>query len=56
MKVQLGLADQQQRQGRPGVAAVHLEVFLAQARAVRDVPARTLLTAVGQDLKNRLLR
>ncbi|GAA1645514.1 hypothetical protein GCM10009744_40340 [Kribbella alba] len=54
MKVQLGLADQQQRRGRPAVAAAHLEIFLAQARSVRDVPARTLLTAVGQDLKNRL--
>jgi hypothetical protein len=54
MKVQLGVAEQQQRRGHPNVAAIALDLFLVQARTVRDVPARTLLTAVGQDLKSRL--
>ncbi|MEU4291373.1 ThuA domain-containing protein [Kribbella sp. NPDC026596] len=51
MKVQLGIAS---RATRRLVAAVALDLFLSQARTVRDVPARTLLTAVGQDLKSRL--
>ncbi|MEV5965478.1 ThuA domain-containing protein [Kribbella sp. NPDC051952] len=50
MKVQLGIAA---RANRRLVALVALELFLAQARTVRDVPARTLLTAVGNDLKAR---
>jgi hypothetical protein len=35
-------------------AAVALDQFVARARTVRDVPARTLLIAVGQDLEARL--
>jgi hypothetical protein len=54
MKVQLGLAEQQQRRGHDLVAAVALDLFIAKARTVSDVPARTLLTAVGQDLKRAL--
>ncbi len=51
MKVQLGIA---QRATRRLVAAVALDLFISRARTVTDVPARTLLTAVGQDLKSRL--
>jgi hypothetical protein len=51
MKVQLGIA---QRAARRLVAAVALDLFISRARTVTDVPARTLLTAVGQDLKSRL--
>ncbi|TCO32546.1 glucose/arabinose dehydrogenase [Kribbella steppae] len=51
MKVQLGLAERAVRRNQPAVAAVALDLFLAKARTVSDVPARTLLTAVGQDLK-----
>ncbi|TDW21653.1 ThuA domain-containing protein [Kribbella kalugense] len=54
MKIQLGLAERAAGRGQPLVAAVALNLYLAQARTVRDVPARTLLTAVGQDLKARL--
>jgi len=51
MKVQLGLAERAVRRNQQVVAAVALDLFLAKARTVRDVPARTLLIAVGQDLK-----
>ena len=54
LKIQLGLAEEQQRRGNDLVAAVALDVFIAKARTVSDVPARTLLTAVGQDLKRAL--
>jgi cytochrome c len=54
MKVQLTLAEKHDRQGREAVAAIALDLFLAQARTVRDVPARTLLVAVGSDLKRKL--
>lgn len=54
LRIQLTLAERQQQRGREAVAAVLLDVYLAHARSVRDVPARTLLLAVGQDLKSRL--
>jgi hypothetical protein len=54
MRAQLALAEQQQQKGHNLVAAVALDQFVAQARTVRDVPARTLLIAVGQDLLARL--
>ncbi|WP_202865721.1 hypothetical protein [Kribbella turkmenica] len=54
MKIQLGLAERAARRNQQVVATVALDLFLAKARTVRDVPARTLLTAVGQDLKSRL--
>jgi hypothetical protein len=54
LKVQLALAEQQQKQGHRAVAIVAMNLYLVQAKAVRDVPARTLLTAVGQDLKARI--
>jgi hypothetical protein len=54
LKVQLALAEQQQKQGHRAVAIIAMNLFLAQAKTVRDVPARTLLTAVGQDLKARI--
>jgi hypothetical protein len=54
LKVQLALAEQQQQKGHRAVAIVAMNLFLAQAQTVRDVPARTLLTAVGQDLKARI--
>jgi hypothetical protein len=54
MKVQLGVAEQAQRKGLRIVATVALDLYLAKARTVRDVPARTLLTAVGQDLRKKI--
>jgi hypothetical protein len=54
LKVQLALAEQQQKQGHRAVAIVAMNLYLAQVKTVRDVPARTLLTAVGQDLKARI--
>jgi regulation of enolase protein 1 (concanavalin A-like superfamily) len=54
MKVQLGLAQKAVERGQPLVARIALDVYLAQARTVRDVPTRSLLTAVGQDLKARV--
>jgi hypothetical protein len=54
LKVQLALAKQQQQKGHRAVAIVAMNLFLAHAQTVRDVPARTLLTAVGQDLKARI--
>jgi regulation of enolase protein 1 (concanavalin A-like superfamily) len=54
MKVQLGLAQRAAERHQTVVATVALNLYLAQARSVRDVPARTLLTAVGNDLKSRL--
>jgi hypothetical protein len=54
LKVQLALAEQQQQKGHRAAAIVAMDLFLAKARTVRDVPARTLLTAVGQDLKARI--
>ncbi|WP_433158958.1 ThuA domain-containing protein [Kribbella sp. CA-247076] len=53
LKVQLGLAERAVRRNQQVVAAVALNLFLAKVRTVRDVPARTLLTAVGQDLRAR---
>lgn len=54
MKVQLALAEQAQRKGLKIVATVALDLYLKQAKTVRDVPARTLLTAVGQDLRKKI--
>ncbi|TDO48659.1 glucose/arabinose dehydrogenase [Kribbella sp. VKM Ac-2527] len=54
LKVQLAVAEQQQRRGRDALAAIALDLFIAKARTVQDVPARTLLISVGQDLKSRL--
>ena len=54
LKVQLGLAAEAQRRGRDRVALVALGVYLAKAGTVQDVAARTLLIAVGNDLKGRL--
>jgi cytochrome c len=54
LKTQLAVAEQQQRRGRDALAAIALDLFIAKARTVQDVPARTLLISVGQDLKARL--
>ncbi len=54
LKVQLGVASEAERRGRDQVALVALGVYLAKARTVQDVAARTLLIAVGNDLKSRL--
>ncbi|WP_112238196.1 ThuA domain-containing protein [Kribbella monticola] len=54
LKVQLTLAEQQQNKGHRAVAIVAMNTFLAQVKTVRDVPARTLLTAVGQTLSQRI--
>jgi regulation of enolase protein 1 (concanavalin A-like superfamily) len=54
LKVQLALAEQQQKQGHRAVAIVAMNLYLVQVKTVRDGPARTLLTAVGQDLRARI--
>jgi len=54
LKVQLGLASDAERRGRDRVAGIALDLYLAKASTVRDVAARTLLIAVGNDLKARL--
>lgn len=54
LKVQLVLAEKQQAQGHPLVARAALDLYLAKVKTVQDVPARTLLTAVGQDLRRRI--
>ncbi|WBQ08108.1 ThuA domain-containing protein [Kribbella sp. CA-293567] len=54
MKVQLRAAEREHGKGRLAAARTALDVFLAEAAKVTDVPARTLLTAVGQDLRQRI--
>lgn len=54
MKVQLGLAERAVVRKQPLVARVAMDLYLAQAKTVRDVPTRTLLTAVGQDLRSKI--
>ncbi|MFB6721257.1 ThuA domain-containing protein [Kribbella sp. NPDC056345] len=54
MKVQLGLAERAVARQQPLVARVAIDLFLHQARAVKDVPTRTLLIAVGQDLRSKI--
>jgi cytochrome c len=54
LKVHLRTAERAASRHQVVPATVALTLFLATARTVADVPARTLLTAVGQDLKARL--
>jgi hypothetical protein len=54
MKVQLRAAEREHGKGRLDAARTAMDVYLAEAAKVSDVPARTLLTAVGQDLRRRI--
>ncbi|MEU4192129.1 ThuA domain-containing protein [Kribbella sp. NPDC026611] len=54
LKAQLGIAQKAVERKQPLVAGIALNLYLTQARTVRDVPTRMLLTAVGQDLRGRL--
>jgi regulation of enolase protein 1 (concanavalin A-like superfamily) len=54
MKVQLRAAEREHGKGRLAAARTAMDTYLAEAAKVTDVPARTLLTAVGQDLRKRI--
>ncbi|MET7280317.1 ThuA domain-containing protein [Kribbella sp. NPDC005582] len=54
MKVQLGLAERAVARKQPLVARIAMDLYLTQAKSVKDVPTRTLLTAVGQDLRSKI--
>ncbi|MEV8376233.1 ThuA domain-containing protein [Kribbella sp. NPDC056861] len=54
MKVQLRAAEREHGKGRLAAARTALDAYLAEAQKVSDVPARTLLIAVGQDLRQRI--
>jgi PKD repeat protein len=54
MKVQLRAAQREHGKGRLPAARTAMDNYLAEAAKVADVPARTLLTAVGQDLRRRI--
>jgi hypothetical protein len=54
MKVQLRAAQREQGKGRLDAARTAMDNYLAEAANVTDVPARTLLIAIGQDLKRRI--
>ncbi len=54
LKAHLRTAERAAGRHQTVPARIALTLFLATARTVADVPARTLLTAVGQDLKARL--
>jgi len=54
MKVQLGLAERAVARKQLVVARVAVDLFINQAKAVKDVPTRTLLVAVGQDLRSKI--
>lgn len=56
LKAHLRTAERAAARNQVVPASVALTLYLATARTVADVPARTLLTAVGQDLKARLGR
>jgi regulation of enolase protein 1 (concanavalin A-like superfamily) len=54
MKVQLRAAQREHSKGRLDAARTAMDNYLAEAAQVADVPARTLLVAIGQDLKRRI--
>jgi hypothetical protein len=54
MKVQLRAAQREHGKGRLAAARTAMDNYLAEAANVADVPARTLLIAIGQDLKRRI--
>ena len=54
LKAHLGTAERAAARHQTVAANVALTLYLATAGTVADGPARTLLTAVGQDLKARL--
>jgi hypothetical protein len=54
MKVQLRAAEREHAKGRLAAARTAMDKYLAEAQKVADVPARTLLVAIGQDLRMRI--
>jgi hypothetical protein len=54
LKTHLRTAERAAARHQTVAATAALTLYLATVRTVADVPARTLLTAVGQDLKARL--
>jgi len=54
MKVQLRAAEREHAKGRLAAARTAMDTYLAEAQKVADVPARTLLVAIGQDLRKRI--